>query len=137
VARQVGLQPSAIRYYEQIGILLPAQRISSKRRYDETILYRPAVIQRSRQLGFTLDEIRKLFFGFRKGTPPSKRWKELSQRKLVELELLMEGIRTIQSMLQNQGNCGCASLDECGKGLFRKGCADGAKSLRMNRRLKL
>ena len=65
VARQVGLQASAIRYYERIGILLPAQRISGQRRYEPTVLYRLAVIQRARQIGFTLDEIRQLFFGFR------------------------------------------------------------------------
>jgi MerR family redox-sensitive transcriptional activator SoxR len=65
VARQVGLQPSAIRYYEQIGILLPAQRISGQRRYDATALHRLAVIQRARQTGFSLEEIRELFFGFR------------------------------------------------------------------------
>ncbi len=123
----MGLRPSAIRYYEQIGILLPAQRISGQRRYDETMLYRLAVLQRSRQMGFTLDEIRKLFFGFRKGTPPSKRWKELSQKKLAELGQLMEEIKTIQSLLQNQGKCGCASLEECGKCLFQRGTGTYAR----------
>jgi MerR family redox-sensitive transcriptional activator SoxR len=121
VARQAGLRPSAIRYYEQIGILPLAQRISGQRRYDQTMLYRLAVIQRSRQLGFTLDEIKKLFFGFRKGTPASKRWKELSRRKLAELAQLMEGIKAIQSLLQPQGKCGCASLEECGRCIFQKG----------------
>ena len=119
-ARQVGLRPSAIRYYEQIGILPRPQRVSRQRRYDDAALYRLATLQRAREIGFSLDEIRKLFFGFRNGTPPSKRWKELSQRKLVELEKLMAGIKAIQSVLQNQGKCGCASLEECGKGLLRK-----------------
>jgi MerR family transcriptional regulator, redox-sensitive transcriptional activator SoxR len=64
-ARQVGLQASAIRYYEQIGLLPPAQRMSGQRRYDTTVLYRLAIIQWARRLGFTLDEIRQLFFGFR------------------------------------------------------------------------
>lgn len=120
VARQVGLQPSAIRYYEQIGILLPPPRISGQRRYDETALYRLAVILQARRIGFTLEEIRELFFGFRKDAPPSERWKKLSQRKLAELEQLAEGIKAIQSVLQRAGKCRCASLDECGKGLFRK-----------------
>jgi MerR family redox-sensitive transcriptional activator SoxR len=119
VARQVGLRPSAIRYYEQIGVLPRPQRISRQRRYDDAALYRLATLQRAREIGFTLDEIRKLFFGFRNGTPPSKRWKELSQRKLVELEKLMAGIKAIQQVLQSQGKCGCASLEECGKGLLR------------------
>lgn len=53
VAKQIGLRPSAIRYYEQIGILPAAQRASGQRRYDLTVIHR-LVIQRARQTGFTL-----------------------------------------------------------------------------------
>ena len=45
-ARQAGLQASAIRYYEQIGLLPAAARVSGQRRYDTSILYRLAIIQR-------------------------------------------------------------------------------------------
>jgi MerR family redox-sensitive transcriptional activator SoxR len=124
VARRVGLRPSAIRYYEQIGVLLPAHRVSGQRRYDEAALYRLAALQRARQIGFTLDEIRQLFFGFRNGTPPSERWKKLSQRKVAELEQVIHGIKAIQLVLQGQGKCGCASLEQCGKGLIRNECRD-------------
>ncbi len=124
VARQLGLRPSAIRYYEEIGILTPAQRIGGQRRYDETVLYRLAVIRRAQQIGFTLDEIRQLFYGFRTEAPPSERWKKLSERKLAELEQLMEGIKTMQLLLQGSGKCRCASLDECGKGLLRNLCGE-------------
>jgi MerR family transcriptional regulator, redox-sensitive transcriptional activator SoxR len=120
VARQAGLQASAIRYYERIGILLPAQRISGQRRYDTTVLYRLAVIQRARQIGFTLDEIRKLFFGFRDVTKASERWQKLSRRKLAELEGLMDGIKTMRRLLEKMmRSCRCESLDQCGKGIFR------------------
>jgi MerR family redox-sensitive transcriptional activator SoxR len=136
VARQVGLQPSAIRYYEQIGLLPPAQRISGQRRYDTTVLYRLAVIQRARQIGFTLDEIRQLFFGFRSVTPASERWQELSRRKLAELDGLMDRIQTVQHLLKKmQQNCRCDTLDQCGKGIFRSGCVDvPGRSLPPNRR---
>jgi MerR family transcriptional regulator, redox-sensitive transcriptional activator SoxR len=123
VARQVGLQPSAIRYYEQIGILLPAQRISGQRRYDTTVLYRLAVIQRARQSGFTLDEIRQLFFGFGNVTRASERWQKLSRRKLAELDSLMVGIKTVRRLLKKMmQNCRCETLEQCGKGIFRGGC---------------
>jgi MerR family transcriptional regulator, redox-sensitive transcriptional activator SoxR len=120
VARQVGLRPSAIRYYEEIGVLPRPQRVSGQHRYDDAALYRLATLQRARQIGFTPDEIRKLFFGFRNGTPPSERWKKLSQQKLSELAQLVHSIKVIQLALQNQGKCGCASLEECGKGLLKK-----------------
>ena len=121
VARQLGLRPSAIRYYERIGVLLPAQRISGQRRYDNTVLHRLAVVQRARQTGFTLDEIRQLFFGFRDGTPASKRWQKLSRRKLAELESQLERIKTIQHLLRRMMQCcRCDTLDECGRAMFRK-----------------
>jgi MerR family redox-sensitive transcriptional activator SoxR len=85
VARRVGLRPSAIRYYEQIGVLPAAHRVSGQRRYEEAALYRLAVLQRARQIGFTLDEIRQLFFGFRNGTPPSERWKSCRSENLPSL----------------------------------------------------
>src|SRR5246500_2215907 len=85
VARQIRLRPSAIRYYERIGLLPHAERLSGQRRYDASVLYRLAIIQRARQLGFSLSEIRQLFFGFRDVTRPPVRWRKLSQRKLVEL----------------------------------------------------
>jgi DNA-binding transcriptional MerR regulator len=125
VARQVGLKPSAIRYYEQIGILLPAERISGQRRYDTTVIYRLAVIQRARRSGFKLDEIRQLFFGFGNVTRASERWQKLSRRKLAELDSLMDGIKTVRRLLKKMmRNCRCDTLEQCGKGIFRGGCRD-------------
>jgi len=134
VARQAGLQPSAIRYYEQIGLLPPATRITGRRRYDVSILYRLAILQRARQLGFTLDEIRHLFFGFGNSTRVSERWRKLSRRKLTELDNLMVGIKEVRRLLQRMmRNCRCETLDQCGKGIFRSGNA-GKNSLPAHRR---
>ena len=119
VAQHVGLQASAIRYYEQIGLLPRAGRVSGQRRYDATALYRLAIIQRARQLGFTLDEIRQLFFGFRNVTRASARWRTLSERKLKELDGQLENIKTVQRLLKKMmQNCHCETLDQCGKGIF-------------------
>jgi MerR family redox-sensitive transcriptional activator SoxR len=120
VAREIRLRPSAIRYYEQIGLLPRAERLSGQRRYDPTVLYRLAIIQRARQLGFTLSEIRHLFFGFRDTTRASERWRTLSQRKLAELDDLMNGIKAVQGVLKKlMTKCRCETLDQCGKGIFQ------------------
>ena len=130
VAAQVKLRPSAIRYYEHIGLLLPPQRVGGQRRYDSSVLYRLAVIQRARESGFTLDEIRQLFFGFRTTVPASRRWKTLSQRKSAELSVQMDKIRTMQRLLQSmRTKCRCDTLERCGRGIFQSDCADsGVKS---------
>jgi DNA-binding transcriptional MerR regulator len=119
VARHIRLRPSTIRYYEQIGLLPPAERLSGQRRYDPAVLYRLAIIQRARQLGFTLDEIHQLFFGFRDVTRASERWRALSERKLAELDQLMDGIRAVRGLLKKlMTKCRCDTLDQCGKGMF-------------------
>lgn len=120
VARQLRLRPSAIRYYERIGLLPPAERQSGQRRYDLTVLYRLAIIQRARQLGFTLSEIRHLFFGFRDVTRPSERWRTLSQKKLAELDDLMDGIKVVRGVLRKlMSKCRCDTLDQCGRGMLQ------------------
>jgi MerR family transcriptional regulator, redox-sensitive transcriptional activator SoxR len=122
VAKQMGLRPSAIRYYEQIGILPPAHRVSGQRRYDVTVLHRLALVQRARQTGFTLGEIKELFFGFRPGTPPSIRWQKLRKRKIVELDGLLEHIQSMRTLVVEQGKCRCTALEECGKKMYEKRC---------------
>src|SRR6516165_5933696 len=117
VARQIRLR-SAIT--SSIGLLPPAQRLSGQRRYDPRVLYRLAIIQRARQLGFTLAEIRYLFFGFRDVTSASERWRTLSQRKLAELDHLMNGIKTVRGLLKKlMTKCRCETLDQCGKGIYQ------------------
>ena len=123
VARQAGFQPSAIRYYERIGLLPHPERTSGQRRYDNTVLYRLALIHRARQLGFTLTEIRALFFGFREVTSASQRWRKLSRKKLAELDAQMAGIKAIRNLLKSLAhNCKCSTLEQCGEAMYRHSC---------------
>lgn len=121
VAKRFGLRASAIRYYEQIGVLLPPRRVGGQRRYDESVLAKIAVIQRARETGFNLDEIRALFFGFQQGTPPSQRWRRLSEKKLQELEAQRMRIQSMQELIRRMiRNCNCEALDECGRRLLER-----------------
>ena len=123
VAYRMKLRPSAIRYYERFGILPAPERVSGRRRYDTSGLYRLVVIQRARQTGFSLPEIKQLFYGFRAGTPPSARWQKLKRRKLAELDRLLEHIKSMRRLVEQQGHCGCKALEECGKKIYEKQCA--------------
>jgi MerR HTH family regulatory protein len=76
VARVCGLRTSAIRYYEQIGILPPAMRKNGRRRYDKSALFRLAVVQRAGETGFTLawcEMRRRVLFLVRKCSPRNTR----------------------------------------------------------------
>src|SRR5271170_2358080 len=119
IGRQVGLRASAIRYYEQIGILEPARRVSGQRRYDETVLYRLAVVRRAQEAGFSLDEIRQLFFGFSPSTPVSQRWKKIAERKMLELDARLKQIQSMKSLLRKlQTCCECETVERCGAGIL-------------------
>jgi MerR family redox-sensitive transcriptional activator SoxR len=119
LGRKIGLRASAIRYYEQIGILAPTRRVSGQRRYDETVLYRLAVVRRAQDAGFTLDEIRQLFFGFSPSTPVSARWRKIAQRKMTELDARIEQIETMRTLLKKmQTCCKCETVERCGAGIL-------------------
>jgi MerR family redox-sensitive transcriptional activator SoxR len=120
VARLFGLRTSAIRYYEQIGILPEPTRKNGRRRYEKSVLFRLEVIQRARESGFTLEEIRELFFGFQPATPPPKRWNKLSERKIAELRIRMKQLKVMETLLNQMQNCRCSALEECGQKLLSK-----------------
>jgi MerR family redox-sensitive transcriptional activator SoxR len=113
VARRAGIAPSAIRYYERIGLLPPAERANGRRRYATSTVQRLRVIERARQAGFTLREIRELFFGFAVGTHPNARWEALAQRKLAELEAQMARLVAMQDLLREGMRCGCLTMEQC------------------------
>lgn len=122
VAGQVGLAPSAIRYYEQMGLLPPATRVSGQRRYDRAVLYRLAVVQRARQAGFSLEEIRTLFFGYPETTRAEARWRKLADGKIADLNAAMERLKEMQNVLKRmKAKCHCNTLEACGKGIFASG----------------
>lgn len=120
VARQAGLRPSAIRYYEEIGILPPGERVSGQRRYDLAILHRLGIIRRAQDVGFNLSEIRQLFFGFRKSASVSARWNAIAEAKLAELDLRLAQIQSMKDLLQKLlACCRCETIDQCGAGIPR------------------
>jgi DNA-binding transcriptional MerR regulator len=75
------------------------------------VLHRLAVVQRARQAGFTLDEIKALFVGFVEGTRADARWRRLADRKLTELKAIADRIATMQALLERlMANCHCKTL---------------------------
>src|SRR3954453_22330632 len=90
VARQAGVRPSAIRYYESVGLLPPPARVNGRRRYDADVLQRLAVIGWAQRMGFTIAEIGTFLHGFSADTPAWARWQALATGKLPEINALIE-----------------------------------------------
>ena len=113
IARQAETATSAIRYYEEIGLLPLPVRVNGRRRYEPNTVQRLRVIERGQQAGFTLGEIRELFFGFAVGTHPNTRWEVLAQRKVSELEEQLRRIQAMQELLREGLRCGCLTMEQC------------------------
>jgi MerR family redox-sensitive transcriptional activator SoxR len=124
VAKESGFAASAIRYYEQTGVLPRPARAGGRRQYGPSVLERLAVLERARACGFSLAEARRLFFGFREGAPPSERWQTLARRKIAELDELSRKIAATRELLERP--CVCQDLAECGRRIVAKKRAVGS-----------
>lgn len=113
VAREAGVAASALRYYEQSGLLPPPPRRSRQRRYDENVFGRIALIRLALEAGFTISETRIFLSGYSADTPPAARWRELAARKLEEVNALMERAQRMKALLETSFHCRCPSLTDC------------------------
>lgn len=113
VAKRTGVRTSALRYYEDAGVLPRAARVAGRRRYDADIIHRIDMLRFAQQAGFTLDEIKTLFHGFGAETPVSTRWHSLARGKLLEFEQLAERIDRMRRALQLGMKCGCIRIEDC------------------------
>ena len=113
VAKRTGLRTSALRYYEEAGILPSPARINRRRVYDADTVRRIEVLKFAQQAGFTLGEIKTLLHGFRPETPLSARWRALAQAKLDELDVLAKRIKRMRRALDLGLKCGCVRIEDC------------------------
>ena len=121
VANRSGVPASTIRYYEQIELLPPADRVNGRRRYNNSILQRLGTIRLAQQAGFTIAEIQMLMHHFPANTPPSERWQVMATQKLEELEERLKTIQTMKTILEQTLDCRCDTLEDCGAGIAKSG----------------
>ncbi len=123
VARRAGLRTSALRYYEEVGILPTPTRIGGQRRYDEAVLTRLAVIRLAQSLGLSVAEIRSLVEGFNTTGVSSERWREMARQKITEVDVLISRAEHMKQLLEESLDCGCLTLDSCAIVLERRDLA--------------
>jgi MerR family redox-sensitive transcriptional activator SoxR len=113
IARQAGIRPSALRYYESIGLMPAPKRVNGRRRYDQSTMQMLRVVQLAQRAGFTVAEIQILLHGFAPDTPPAARWQPLARQKLRELDTVIAHAQQMQRVLETGLNCGCLRLEDC------------------------
>jgi len=113
LARSAGLNASAIRYYEKMGLLAAPQRIGGQRRYPGDTLHRVLLVRFATDMGFTLAEIRLFLSGLRDNAPVGPRWRKLAHHKIKEVDENINRSLRLKSLLKHLLHCQCASLQIC------------------------
>jgi MerR family transcriptional regulator, redox-sensitive transcriptional activator SoxR len=113
LATRVGVNASAIRFYEKRGLLAAPHRVGGQRRYPSDALDRVLLIRFAGEMGFSLGEIKLFLNGLRENAPVGPRWKNLAHRKIREVEENIKRSFLLKSLLENLLHCRCASLQIC------------------------
>jgi MerR family transcriptional regulator, redox-sensitive transcriptional activator SoxR len=114
LARRAGRSPSAIRYYEQIGLLPEPARLYGQRRYDSDAPRKLAVIDAAQRAGLALDEIRALLDAASGSDSAAvEELRKVAERKLPELTAMIERSLIVHEWLTAAARCECPSLYEC------------------------
>ncbi|HZB19327.1 MAG TPA: redox-sensitive transcriptional activator SoxR [Blastococcus sp.] len=114
VARRSGMAPSALRYYEDLGLVAATRTAGGARRYPRSVLRRLAVIRAARNVGLSLPEVREALETLPPDRPPTTTdWARLSGEWRDRLDEQIAALTRLRDGLTSCIGCGCLSLDRC------------------------
>jgi MerR family transcriptional regulator, redox-sensitive transcriptional activator SoxR len=114
VAGRSGIAPSALRYYEQQGLIAASRTAGGARRYPRSVLRRLAIIRAGRNVGLTLPEIRAALATLPGDRPPTADdWARLSEGWRARLDEQIAALERLRDGLTSCIGCGCLSLGRC------------------------
>jgi MerR family redox-sensitive transcriptional activator SoxR len=113
LARRTARRTSSIRYYEEIGLLPEPVRVGGRRRYPEETVRTLTVVDAARRAGLTLSEIRTLLTAAPDDSAAIEELRGIAERKLPELEAMIERAVLVRRWPEAAARCECPSLDEC------------------------
>jgi MerR family redox-sensitive transcriptional activator SoxR len=114
VASRSGVAPSALRFYEQEGLIVSRRTDGNQRRYERAILRRIALIQAGRAAGIPLERIRASLATLPAHRTPSRRdWQRLSHDWREDIDRRIATLDALRNRLTTCIGCGCLSIDAC------------------------
>ncbi len=114
VAERSGLAHSALRFYEERGLISSTRTSGNQRRYPRDVLRRLAVIRIAQRVGLTLEDIAEALDSLpAHHAPDGDDWQRLSQRWRTDLEERIELLTSLRDELSSCIGCGCLSLERC------------------------
>ncbi|MFH9980700.1 MerR family transcriptional regulator [Streptomyces sp. NPDC017179] len=112
LADKAHVRASALRYWEERGLLPGARREGGRRVWPATTVRRIALIKMAQRAGFTLAEITQLLAD---DTTPSatRQWRDMATRKLPELDRHIAQAQALRQAVADCLECGCMKFDQC------------------------
>lgn len=115
LSARTGLSVSAIRFYEDKGLITPHRNAGGHRRYMRSDIRRLSFIRIMQQLGFSIEDIRIHMSRLPNGRTPTKRdWEKISSDCMAVLEARIAELSRMKNHLDGCIGCGCLSLEKCG-----------------------
>ncbi|MGR3637285.1 MAG: redox-sensitive transcriptional activator SoxR [Shimia sp.] len=114
IADRTGLAVSAIRYYEDQGLVFPDRTDTGQRRYARSDIRRLSFVMITQGMGFSIAEIRAALQRLPENRTPNKAdWENLSNLFRTELDARITQMQALRDKLDGCIGCGCLSLTNC------------------------
>jgi MerR family transcriptional regulator, redox-sensitive transcriptional activator SoxR len=113
-ARRAGVAASALRYYEQLGLISSERTSGQQRRYRRVMLRRVAFIRAAQTVGLSLAEVRTALARLPDERTPNKAdWNKVSATWIRHVDERISELEQLRATLNSCVGCGCLSLRTC------------------------
>ena len=134
LARRTGLTVSAIRFYEEKGLVEAHRTAGNQRRFPRSDIRRLSFILIAQRLGLTLAEIEEALSDLPQGrTPNAADWKGISAEVRSRIDAQITALEKVRDNLDGCIGCGCLSLKKCALYNVKDQAADGGSGPRVLR----
>lgn len=114
LAERSGVAPSALRFYEERGLISADRTSGNQRRYARRTLRQVALVQAGRAAGIPLERIRAALDTLPTERPPTRRdWERLSRAWREDIDERIATLEAVRDWLTTCIGCGCLSIDRC------------------------
>ncbi len=114
VATRCGIATSAVRYYDDEGLISSHRSTGGQRRFDREVIRRISFILAAQRVGRSLAEIRETLDALPHDHAPSQsEWTEVSTQWRARLDEHIDQLATLRDRLDECIGCGCLSLERC------------------------
>lgn len=114
LSHRSGVAASALRFYEEVGLVAAERTSGNQRRYARHMLRRVAFIRAAQRVGLSLDEIHHALASLPAGRTPTKSdWQQVSRTWEQRLDQQIADLERLKVKLTGCVGCGCLSLRTC------------------------